>query len=130
MLLRLAHVPLAIAVSIARRLHSLHLLSLREVYGAVNQRSRCRRAHLSLGCPTTLTLSLLLLILGLYIPGLRDLLRQRILDDASLCLEVGPRRRAAAHFFFGPRGLVWLINLRDIDPRSLDYTSFLILELP
>jgi len=94
-----------------------------------------------------LTLRLLLLVWGLCIPGLRDLLSNRILDDARLCLEVRPGRRAAAYFFFGPvttilprlitcillhisaGGLVRLVDLRDIDPRSLDYASFLILEL-
>jgi len=70
------------------------------------------------------------LIVGLCVPWLRDLLRQRVLDDAGLSLEVRPGRWAAACFFFGPRGLVWLVNLRDIDPRSLHYASFLVLELP
>lgn len=77
-----------------------------------------------------MTLRLLLLIWGLCVPGLRDLLSYRILDETRLCLEVRPRRRAAAYLFFGPNGLGGLVDLRDIDPGSLDYASFLILELP
>ena len=135
---RLADVPLPVAVSIAWWLLALHLPSLREVYRAVNQGAGSCRAHLifiqnarwSLWRPATLALSLLLLIVGLRVPWLRDLLRQRTLAGAGLSLEVRPGRRAAACFFLGPRGLVRLVNLRDIDPRSLDHASFLVLELP
>lgn len=127
---RLANIPLSISVSVTWWFLSLHLFSLAEIYWAVSQRTRCCWAHLCWWCTTSLSLSLLLLIYGLPNSWLGNWLRQLVLGSSRLCTKIWTRRWTSTRLFFGFCSLSRFVYLLDINPRSLNNPTFLVLKLP